>query len=49
MVLLGALDERQDSREGLDGIGIAAHHHVGETNVVVGGDVAGRYSCKHGL
>lgn len=37
--LLGALDKEQDVGEGPDGILIAAHHHVGEADVVTGGYV----------
>lgn len=49
MVLLGAVDENENVGEGLDGIGVTAHHHVGESDIVVGGDVAGSDTGKQGL
>lgn len=35
--------------EHADGIGVAVHHHVGETNIVVCGEVSRHDSGKHGL
>lgn len=32
-----------------DGVGVAAHHHVGETHVVVGGEVGVHNAGEHGL
>lgn len=49
MVLLGSLNKGQNSREGLDGISISSHHQVGETNIVVGGNVAGDDSGEESL
>ena len=39
----------EDVAEHADGVGIAAHHHVGEPDVVVGGEVGGHDAGKHGL
>lgn len=40
VVALGPRHEREDVREGSDGIGVAAHHQVAEANVVVHRHVA---------
>lgn len=51
-VLLEVLRPRdidEDVAEHADGIGIAAHHHVGETYVVVGGELSGHDAREHGL
>ena len=39
----------QNVAEHADGIAVAAHHHVGEAHVVVGGEVSGHHAGKHGL
>lgn len=35
--------------EHADGVGVAAHHHVGETHVVVGREVGSHDASEHGL
>ena len=35
--------------EHADGVAVAAHHHVGETHIVVGGEVGGHDAGEHGL
>lgn len=40
--LRSALDVQQNGGESPDGIGIATHHHIGETDVVRGRDLARR-------
>lgn len=47
--LLGAADVHQDVAEHADGVGVAAHHHVGETHIVVGGEVGSHDPGEHGL
>ena len=47
--VLGPGDVDQDVAEHADGVGIAAHHHVGETNVVVRGEVSSHDTGEHGL
>lgn len=42
-------DVDQNVAEHADSVRVAAHHHVGETNVVVGGEVSGHDTGKHGL
>lgn len=42
-------DIDQNVAEHADGVGIAAHHHVGETDIVVGGEVSSHDTGKHGL
>jgi hypothetical protein len=42
-------DVNEDVAEHADGVGVAAHHHVGETHVVVGGEVGGHDTGEHGL
>lgn len=42
-------DVDQNVAEHADGIGITTHHHVGETHVVVGGEVGGHHTGEHGL
>lgn len=39
--LLGALNVQQNARKSANGIGVAAHHHVGEAHIVRGGYLAG--------
>ena len=39
----------KDVAEHADGIAVAAHHHVGEAHVVVGGEVSGHHTGEHGL
>lgn len=47
--VLGAGDVDEDVGEHADGIGIAVHHHVRETDVVVGGEVGSHDAGEHGL
>lgn len=47
--VLGPRDVDEDVAEHADGIGVAVHHHVGETDVVVRGEVGGHDARKHGL
>ena len=47
--VLGARNVDQDVAEHADGIGVAAHHHVGETDIVVGGEVGSHDAGEHGL
>lgn len=35
--------------EHADGVGVAAHHHVGEPNIVVGREVGSHDTGEHGL
>lgn len=35
--------------EHANGIGVAAHHHVGKTHIVVGGEVSVHNAGEHGL
>lgn len=39
----------QNVAEHADGVGVTALHHVGETHVVVGGEVSGHHTGEHGL
>ncbi|KAK2604936.1 hypothetical protein N8I77_007826 [Diaporthe amygdali] len=39
----------EDVAEHADGVGIAAHHHVGEPNIVVGREVGSHDAGEHGL
>lgn len=43
----GHIDE--DVAEHADGVGVPAHHHVGETHVVVGCEVSSHDTGEHGL
>lgn len=47
--VLGTGDVDQDVGEHADGIGVAAHHHVRESDIVVCGEVSGHDTGKHGL
>jgi len=47
--VLGPRDVDEDVAEHADGVGVAALHHVGETNIVVGGEVSGHDTGEHGL
>lgn len=47
--VLGTGDVDQDVGEHADRIGVAAHHHVGETDIVVCGEVSGHDTGEHGL
>lgn len=47
--VLGPRDVHQDVAEHADGVGVAAHHHVGEAHVVVCGEVGGHDAGEHGL
>jgi hypothetical protein len=49
VVLLGTLDESQDSGKGLDGISVSSHHQVRETDIVVCGNVAWNYTREESL
>ena len=42
-------DVHQNVAEHADGVAIAAHHHVGESNVVVRGEVGRHHTGEHGL
>ena len=35
--------------EHTDGVGVPAHHHVAESDVVVGGEVGGHDTGEHGF
>ncbi len=35
--------------EHADGVGVAAHHHVAEADIVVGSKVGSHHSGKHGF
>ena len=39
----------EDVAEHADGVAVAAHHHVGEAHVVVGGEVGGHHTGEHGF
>lgn len=47
--VLGPRDVDEDVAEHADGIGVTVLHHVGETNVVVGGEVSGHDTGEHSL
>ncbi|KAJ8104962.1 hypothetical protein OPT61_g10469 [Boeremia exigua] len=47
--VLGPRDVDEDVGEHADGVGVAAHHHVGEADVVVGGEVGGHDAGELGL
>ena len=47
--VLGARHVDQDVAEHANGIGVSVLHHVGEADVVVGGEVSGHDAGKHGL
>ena len=47
--VLGPRDVDEDVGEHADGVGVAAHHHVGETNIVVCGEVGGHDAGELGL
>lgn len=47
--VLGAGDVDEDVGEHADSVGVAVHHHVGETDVVVGREVGSHDACEHGL
>lgn len=47
--ILGTRHVDEDVAEHLDGIGVAVHHHVGETNVIVRGEVCSHDASEHGL
>lgn len=42
-------DVDKNVAEHADGIGVAAHHHVGETHIVVGREVSVHNAGEHGL
>lgn len=42
-------DVDQNVAEHADSVGIAAHHHVGETYIIIGGEVSSHDASKHGL
>ena len=45
--VFGAADVDEDVGEHADGVGVAAHHHVAEANVVVGCEVGGHDAGEH--
>ena len=47
--VLGPRDVDQNVAEHADGVAVATHHHVGETHIVVGCEVGGHDTGKHGL
>lgn len=47
--LLGPRNVDEDVAEHADGVGVAAHHHVGEPNIVVGREVGSHDTGEHGL
>lgn len=47
--VLGPRDVDEDVAEHADGIGVSTHHHVGETNIVVGCEVRSHDAREHGL
>ncbi len=47
--VLGTRDVDQDVGEHADGVGVAAHHHVRESDIVVCGEVSGHDAGEHGL
>lgn len=47
--VLGPRHVDEDVAEHADGIGVSAHHHVGEPNIVVGCEVCRHNARKHGL
>ena len=47
--VLGPGDVDEDVAEHADGVAVAAGHHVGETDIVVGGEVGGHDTGEHGL
>lgn len=49
MEVLGAGDVDEDVGESLDGIAVSTEHHVGETDIVIGGEVGGHDTGKDGL
>ena len=47
--VLGPGDVHEDVGEHANGVGVAAHHHVAESYVVVCGEVRGHYAGEHGF
>lgn len=47
--VLGPRNEDQNVAEHANSVGIAAHHHVGETNIIVCGKVGSHDAGEHGL
>lgn len=47
--VLGPRDIDQDVAEHTESVGVAAHHHVGEAHIVVGGEVGGHDAGEHCL
>ena len=47
--ILRARDVDEDVAEHADGVGVAAHHHVAEADVVVGREVRGHDAGEHGF
>lgn len=47
--IFGAGDVDENMAEHSDGIGVPAHHHITESNVVVGGEVGGHDTGEHGF
>ncbi len=47
--VLGPRDVHEDVAEHADGVGVAAHHHVRETDVVICSEVGGHDASEHGF
>ena len=47
--VLGPGDVHKDVGEHADGVGVAAHHHVAESYIVVRCEVRGHYTGEHGF
>ena len=47
--VLGPRDVYKNMGEHADGVGVAAHHHVAEPNVVIRGEVGGHDAGEHGF
>lgn len=47
--ILGPGDIDQNVAEHTDGVGVAAQHHIGESHIVVSGEVSSHDASKHGL
>lgn len=47
--LLGTANVNQNVAEHANSVGVATHHHVRETHIVVGGEVSSHNTGEHGL
>ena len=47
--VFGTRDVDEDVAEHADGVGVAAHHHVREADIIVGGEVGGHDAGEHGF